>query len=201
MQAGGRIVRQTADQRQNLVGHRGTIGGGANVVYEYPDHIGKHMDVMGVEGDGGGIEVILAAEGIEAAIIWGEKIGQNPLPAGLCGQDVDLGDGHRWVTNLGEIVQRLSDHLRRKTRDRHEDLSPCIHPRCPFLRMVAVVAGVSSQYSEVVWVLKSSRSCTNRSGHSLLSVRRFQTCAVSRNLACCPHVYITSDKIRTHDLP
>ena len=60
MQVGGWLVCQMADQRQNLVGHRGTIGGGANIVYGYPGHIGKHMDVMGVEGDSGGIEIVLA---------------------------------------------------------------------------------------------------------------------------------------------
>jgi hypothetical protein len=57
------------------------------------------------------MEVVLAAEGTEAAIIWGEKIGQNPLLAELCGQNMDLGDGYRRVALLGEIVQRLSDHL------------------------------------------------------------------------------------------
>jgi hypothetical protein len=53
------------------------------------------MDVTGVEGDSGGIEVVLAAEGMEAAIILGKEIGENPLPAGPCGQDMELGDGYR----------------------------------------------------------------------------------------------------------
>src|SRR5262245_39341453 len=127
----------------------GTIGGGANVVYGYPSHIGKHMDVTDLAGDSGGIEVVPATEGIEAAIIRGEKIGQNPLPAGMCDQDVDLSDGHRRVANLGEIVKHLSDHLRCKTRDRHEDLSPRLHPCYPSASPAAVVAGVSSQYGEV----------------------------------------------------
>src|SRR5882724_11677868 len=146
------------------------------------------MDVLGVEGDGGGIEVVLAAEGIEAAVIRGKKIAQNPLPAGLCGQDMDGGDGHRRVALLGEIVQRLSDQLRRQTRDRHENLSPGIHPRYPHPSPAAVVAGVALHCSEVVWVRKSSRSYTNGAGYALLSAHLFQTRAAPRHLAWGPHV-------------
>lgn len=115
-------------------------------------------------------DVVFAAEGINAAIIRREKIGQNPLLAGLCCQDMELGNGRWRVTLLGEIVQRLSDYLRRQTRDRHKNLSPGIHPCNSHPNLATVVAGVAAHDSEIVWVRKSSRSCTNGSGYFLLSV-------------------------------
>ena len=81
-----------------------------------------------------GIEVVLTTEGIKATNIRGEELGENPPPARLRGQDVDLSENNRRVALLGEIVQRFGNDLWRETRNRHQDLSKTTHRRSTLLQ-------------------------------------------------------------------
>src|SRR5262245_62005672 len=92
------------------------------------------MDMRSVEGNGGGIEVVLAAEGIEVADIRSKKIDENPLLAGLCDQDVDLGDHNPWIAFLGEVIQRLGIDFWGEAGYRHQDLSKTTHRRSTLLQ-------------------------------------------------------------------
>ncbi len=93
--------------------------------------IGEHMDMGSVEGYDRGIELVLEAKGIEVTAVGGQEIGENALPAGMGGQDIDFGESYRWVANLGEIVSCLSGHLGREAGNDHKDLSPCPHAHHP----------------------------------------------------------------------
>ena len=117
------------------------------------------MDVLGVEGDGAGIEVVLTTQGIKATNIRGEELGENPLPARLRGQDVDLSENNRRVALLGEIVQRFGNNLWRETRNRHQDLSKTTHRRSTLLQ-----AGTSPRMRKI-WDLPWSLRRTLHACH------------------------------------